>query len=1269
MDRVHLASEEASHAMRQQITLFQFSTSNWMSIQRTKKKERYLRSLIDALSDFDYTATPSNARRRRHKGTGKWLFDLPETQAWFAQDDSKSALLWLHGIPGSGKTILTTAIIDELLSCPKLRSTNTFIGYYFVDHANRQSLQIHNVLRTLVKQLLTTFFDRVTPELAGQLPRFVQGHPEYRGIFCADEWLQLLKAACLIPKHLYICIDGLDECSEEDQYSLIKYLQQLAVGGGDSTSQTIRIFIASRPHVPISALLPPSSSQIQFFQVSLSTHGIHRPEIESYIKETISERLSQGRLSLRRESMKAEITTALLQGAEGMFLWIYFQIEDICAKNNDEDIRATLASLPRGLDETYSRILDKILSSPYKEPNIAMKVFRWVAGAQQPLTLDEIAEAVALSPADKQWTCVESRLPTSSRKVIENCAHLIILNDDETVQFAHSTVLEFLSTSKLMLPRYGLFHINIAENHRILTELCIAYLRFPEISRTVVSTEPITQREDQVRVQIPGRGPVSWIPIMKAYGKASSDGTIEQLSTIAASSIQLKLKSLSKEVKGPSALPFARPDLKSEGNVPESQRRIFVLLQYIIANCVYHFVMFLCHSPDLETFWQSHGSRRWIQLFQDPNVREHLRPDASFSLDQQLLHSNDPYYFIYQWAIQANNLSVEQHIRNRMIGDDVQIRLPDGTFFSPESQCIMGLPSRTQQQNMLAFVVAIARGYEKTVDMLLEKLAGPLDAPMHGNISNFPVNTQHPSSNADALLRTVLLHVSLECGVTDAALRLVTRALVASKCTASCPYGKLAAWHIAFMNGNLATAMELYRSDYKARYPDSKLCEVPFPYKRVPKSDNFAPVTKHNKLDQDHRQWMRKAFAVAALQGNEAAIFRLLNTKAMRAQEGNGPGECIIQFSKIPGYNIFQDHPEMAPDALELASQNGNPNVVKLLITAGALPTSKSIFNAVKHNNLQVLNLLMSNAKRHWCHVLLGDRHHIAHDLHIQEGSYTALWIACFRGYAEVVELILKITKDCHECLPATKFKLYGTPGSVDTLNSTLSPLEVAIRESHNSIAERLFSVSYEIVVSNDHHSRRSNNTTTAVSLAPEGVILLHSAIRRRLTYLILFILQRHPAAVTAVDSLGRTVLSVAAEHGCHEETELLLSAGADCNKAGTSNNERGDDINPKLPLHLACYYGNVNVVKVLLEAGAVCNALVSCPFLGKGKLFTASDIVEHKLLNLDSTQRTGQARAVYEKLRLMLRAVGGLPFRRLPPQDIALHSDESIWAIAFNRR
>lgn len=61
--------------------------------------------LVGWLKPLEYNVKHEISSRQRQKDTGTWLFDDRLYRQWEEADEDGSQL-WLHGIPGSGKTIL-----------------------------------------------------------------------------------------------------------------------------------------------------------------------------------------------------------------------------------------------------------------------------------------------------------------------------------------------------------------------------------------------------------------------------------------------------------------------------------------------------------------------------------------------------------------------------------------------------------------------------------------------------------------------------------------------------------------------------------------------------------------------------------------------------------------------------------------------------------------------------------------------------------------------------------------------------------------------------------------------------------------------------------------------------------------------------------------------------------------------------------------------------------------------------------------------------------
>ena len=107
------------------------------------------------------------------------------------------------------------------------------------------------------------------------------------------------------------------------------------------------------------------------------------------------------------------------------FLWVAFQIGDICRQVCDHDIRETIQILPKNLPETYNRILSTI--DKMGKAKLAKKIFPWVAIARRPMLLEEIREAIGvefLQPYSNP-----ERLVNDMSQNVSWCGNIIVLDE------------------------------------------------------------------------------------------------------------------------------------------------------------------------------------------------------------------------------------------------------------------------------------------------------------------------------------------------------------------------------------------------------------------------------------------------------------------------------------------------------------------------------------------------------------------------------------------------------------------------------------------------------------------------------------------------------------------------------------------------------------------------------------------------------------------------------------------------------------------------
>ena len=81
-------------------------------------------------------------------GTCDWLFSRPGYRSWL--DASGPACLWVHGLPGAGKSVLCSAILDNL---EKRKPENRVVVSCFLDDTAGRADSAQHLLRSVSYQL------------------------------------------------------------------------------------------------------------------------------------------------------------------------------------------------------------------------------------------------------------------------------------------------------------------------------------------------------------------------------------------------------------------------------------------------------------------------------------------------------------------------------------------------------------------------------------------------------------------------------------------------------------------------------------------------------------------------------------------------------------------------------------------------------------------------------------------------------------------------------------------------------------------------------------------------------------------------------------------------------------------------------------------------------------------------------------------------------------------------------------------------------------
>ncbi|KAI9765585.1 MAG: hypothetical protein M1840_007274 [Geoglossum simile] len=431
--------------------------------QRIQANKRQLKekrkSLLETLSSYNYKTAFKQARGKRCGATCSWLAQTSEFKDWLG--DTQSSLFWCYGIPGSGKTVLTASIIDELFCCNPIN--HPLIRFFFCQYDSPESLKAGTILGSLIRQCLDV--DTMSDPIEADLKQLLRDSPpDFRDLNL------LMEKVSSVSQEQFIVIDAIDECEKAERNLFLSAMRRLM----NSSKVKLKIFLASGFHIGIELERALKLNH----RISMACPNAHS-DIKTYIENSVAEKKKDGELVVGQSQLIGEIQDALIKGAQGMFLWATFQIQDICAQGCDEDIRKVIGDLPKDLPETYERALARINSSWTAES--ARKIFRWVAAAKRPLSLEELREAIAIQPC--QPSLNSEALENDINRLVPYCGNLIVFDEeDKVVQFAHHTVKQFL-LAESRTPSLDSFHFQLPHADHDVGEVCVTYLNFNDFKR------------------------------------------------------------------------------------------------------------------------------------------------------------------------------------------------------------------------------------------------------------------------------------------------------------------------------------------------------------------------------------------------------------------------------------------------------------------------------------------------------------------------------------------------------------------------------------------------------------------------------------------------------------------------------------------------------------------------------------------------------------------------------------------------------------------
>ena len=414
-------------------------------------------SALRWLSQVDPSEDFHRALKKRSTATGVWLLDTASFRSWseFSDTPSDSAVLWINGRPGSGKTVLSATAIEHL----QRSKGDVPVAYFYCDSGDIRKKSTLNVCGSILSQLVVQL-PSVPPgilEAYGRAKRYGRHH-----ISLSDDLFSVLKDVVASLQAVYIILDGIDEC--DDAGELTKSFADIA-----RNVTALRLACVSRK-------IPAIQNELEGATLIHLDTNLVQPDIDRYISRSL------GSLPGKGTDAQDRIFLKLSQAADGMFLFAFLGVQSLRQAVDDQSMIDAATSIPAGLDGVYGRGLERLSSQSLRRRHLARKILIWVCCSTRPLSWKELQSA--LSWDDIREAFLESQRPFKDA-VLDLCSPLVEYQaEKDTFHAVHFSVREYLCNSDEFSSLSAMatqFLIKEPHAHQEIAKVALTSLSMPEV--------------------------------------------------------------------------------------------------------------------------------------------------------------------------------------------------------------------------------------------------------------------------------------------------------------------------------------------------------------------------------------------------------------------------------------------------------------------------------------------------------------------------------------------------------------------------------------------------------------------------------------------------------------------------------------------------------------------------------------------------------------------------------------------------------------------
>ncbi|KAJ6490483.1 ankyrin repeat-containing domain protein [Mycena vulgaris] len=350
--------------------------------------------------------------------------------------------LWCFGIPGAGKTVLASIVVDYLRT-PLQNKKSIGVAVAYLNHKETDMQSPSNIIAGLWWQL-------VSETISDPVQQLYLKHRHQRTRPSLREVCDIFRSTVAEYSKVYIIVDALDEYPERWRRVLLDALAE---------SRTACLMLTARSHVAPNDFFPDA----QVLKI-----GAKEDDIRRYVEAQIRNSPRLLKHIKDKPELGKDIETKIVgRNIDGMFLLIKLHMDSLASKTSVKAVKDALENLPEDLDKTYDEAMDRIESQKKDEKDVARRAIIWVANVKRPLLVSELQEALAIQPGTRT---LDRDSHVAIDIVVSLCAGLIIVDRaDNTVRFIHYTTQSYLDLDTVRASRFPQAQTEI-------TLQCLTYL-------------------------------------------------------------------------------------------------------------------------------------------------------------------------------------------------------------------------------------------------------------------------------------------------------------------------------------------------------------------------------------------------------------------------------------------------------------------------------------------------------------------------------------------------------------------------------------------------------------------------------------------------------------------------------------------------------------------------------------------------------------------------------------------------------------------------